>query len=116
MRHQLREDAVEGIRMEKRDLEAEEAAARLLVDELDALVSELVERAAHVVDLVRHVVHPRAALGEELADGSVLTERGEQLDPPFADAERRGLDPLLRHVLAMLEPRTEDALVGRDRL
>src|SRR4029450_10146543 len=71
---QLREDAVDGVGMQERNLEAEEAAARLLVDELDSLGRQLVDRGAHVVDLVGDVVHARPALGQELADRRLLTQ------------------------------------------
>src|SRR5438067_8488967 len=113
---QLREDAIEGVRMQERDLEAEEALSRPVVDELDTLFLQLVERALYISDLVRDVVHPGPALGEELADGRVLAQRREQLDPSFSDAQRRRLDALLRNRLAMLDARAEDALVRRHRL
>src|SRR5436305_15152912 len=109
IRHQLREDAFEGVRMKERDLEPEEPAPRCVVDDLDAFVVQLVERALHVCDLVRDVMHTRPALGQELADRRLLAERGKQLDATLADAQRRRLDPLLRNRLAMLEPCAQDA-------
>src|SRR5439155_22155576 len=77
----LRENAVDGIRMDEGDLEAEEPAARPLVDQLRALRGARAQRLAHVVDLVRHVMHAGTALGEKLADGRLVSERGQQLDP-----------------------------------
>jgi hypothetical protein len=62
------------------------------------------------------VVHPRAALGEELPDGRLLAERREQLDPALADPERRGLDALVRDGLPVLDARAEQPLVGADGL
>src|SRR5512133_1766629 len=114
--HQLRKDAVNGVGVQEGDLEAEEAAARLLVDELDALRRQLVDRGTHVVDLVGDVVHARPAVGQELADRSLLAERGQELDASLADLERRGLDALVGDGLAVLEARAEQLLVRRHRL
>jgi hypothetical protein len=98
------------------DLEAEEAAARLLVDELDSLRRKLVDRGTHVVDLVGDVMHARPSLGQELADRSLLAERGQELDTSRADLERRGLDALVGDGLAVLEACAEQLLVRRHRL
>ena len=86
-----------------------------LVDQLGAGVGEVRERSADVVDLVRDVVHARAALREEAADGRVLAERAKELEPALTDPDRGGLDALLVDARAMLEPRTEKALVGVER-
>jgi hypothetical protein len=61
-------------------------------------------------------MHPGAALREEPADGRVLSEGGEELDPAVADAHRRGLDALLFDPGAVLEPAAEQTLVGLHRL
>ena len=97
--------------MHERHLEPEHAAARAGVDQLDPLGREPLERCRHVAHLVRDVVHPLAALGEEPADRRVLLERREQLDPALAETHRRSLDPLILDALAMLEPAAEQALV-----
>src|SRR5262249_977839 len=114
--HQLGEYAVDSMRVQERDLEAEQAAARLLVDELDSLRRQLVYRGAHVVDLVRDVVHPRPALGQELADRRLPAERGQQLDPTLAHFQRSRLDTLVEDGLAVLEARAEELLVRRHGL
>ena len=101
--------------MDERDLEPEHPAARRLVDELRARVGEVGERSANVVNLVRDVVHPGAALREEAADRRVLAKRGQKLEPALADADGRRLDALLLHARAMLEPRAEEALVRVER-
>jgi hypothetical protein len=101
--------------MDEGDLEAEHAAARRLVDQLGAGVRELREGGADVLDLVGDVVHPRAALREEAADGRVLVEGSQQLEPALSDANERRLDALLVHTLAMLDPGTEEALVRVER-
>src|SRR5204863_5475591 len=59
--------------------------------------------------------HPRAAPREEPPDRRIVLERTEQLDPPVADAQRRGLDTLVRHGLAMLDDGAEESLVRLDR-
>src|SRR6188508_3288671 len=110
----LREHAVDGIRVDERDLQAEQPVLRPLVDQLGALRLELVERRADVVDLVGDVVHAGTPFGEELADGRVVAERRQQLDPARAHAQRGRLDALVGHRLAMLDARPEEALVGRD--
>src|SRR5262245_38576029 len=112
----LREDAVDGVGMDERDLLAEEAPPRPLVDQLGTLGGELVECGADVVDLERDVVHPGTALREELADGRVLAERGQQLDAVGADPQRRRFHALLLDGLAVLELGAEEPLVGRERL
>jgi len=102
--------------VDEADLEPEHAVPRLGVDQLDAGACQLGERRAHVVDLVRDVMHPRPALREEPADGRVVAERGKQLDAAAAHAHRRGLDALLVDPLAMLERRAEEAFVRPYRL
>src|SRR5438034_6552864 len=82
--HQLREHPVHGIGVDERDLEPEEAAVRLLVDQLDALGRETSELVPQIADFVRHVMHPGAALGQELADRRLLAERCQQLDAALA--------------------------------
>ena len=59
---------------------------------------------------------PGPALCEELADGRVVAERGEQLDPARADADGRRLDALLLDALAMLDAAAEEPLVRSHRL
>jgi hypothetical protein len=98
--------------MDEGDLEAEHAAPRRLVDELGACVRQMRERGPDVLYLVCDVVHPGAALREETADGRVLVERAQKLEPALPDADGRRLDALLLHTRAMLEPRAEEALVG----
>jgi hypothetical protein len=66
---------VHGVRMDERDLEAEEPAARPLVDELGARGGEVVERVGDALDLLGDVVHAGAAAGEEPANGRVVANR-----------------------------------------
>lgn len=102
--------------MHERDLQAEHAAPGLGVDQLGAVLLEVAEDDADVLDLVGDVVHAGASAGEELADRRVVSERGEQLDPAPADPDRRSLDALFLDAGPMLEPATEEALVRRDGL
>jgi hypothetical protein len=101
--------------MDEGDLETEHPAARRLVDQLRACLRKALESSANVVDLVRNVVHPRASFREEAADRRVLVQRAEKLEPARADADRRRLDTLLVDPRAMLEPGSEEALVGIER-
>ena len=102
--------------MNERDLEAEQAAMRLEIDQLDALVHEPLQLAMEVGNFVRHVVHAGPALGEEPAHVRVVAERAQQLDATFSDPHGSGLDPLVGHGLTLLELRPEDALVRVDGL
>src|SRR5439155_16158962 len=97
MRDQLREHAVDSVGMDEGDLQAEEPKARLGVDQLGSLLGQPLERAAKVVDLVGHVVHPGASLGEEPADGRIRPGRGQQLEAALSDADGRSLDALIGH-------------------
>src|SRR2546430_2532527 len=102
--------------MQEGDLEPKEAAARLGVDQLGALLGQIGERDPHVVDLVGHVMHSGPTLREEPPDGCVFAERGEQLDAAPADTHRPRLAALILDPLSLLEPAAEQPLVGRDRL
>src|SRR5262245_13613366 len=85
--HDLRENAVDGVGMDKGNLHAEHAHARDDVDQLDAVGCKALEREGDVVDLVGEMVDTGAAVHEEAADGSVVVRRREQLDPAAADED-----------------------------
>ena len=102
--------------MQERDLEAEQALARARVDELYAFTGESRERDMDIVDLVGDVVHPGAALGEELADRGVGSDGCEQLDAAVADEHGRCLDALVGNGRAVLQGCAEKAGVGVEGL
>src|SRR5918995_1507412 len=108
--------AVDGVRMDECNLEAEEAGARLLVDELSPAVGEVAQGRGEIVDLVGDVVHAGPALGEELADGRLLPEGTHQLDPALTHSHGHCLDALVLERAAMLDAAAEQSLVGADRL
>src|ERR1044071_2449039 len=85
MGNHLRENAVDRIRMDERDLEPEQSGVRLGVDELGSLALQRNERCTDVLDLECNVMHARAARREKPADRRVTVQRGEQLDAPAAD-------------------------------
>src|SRR6266536_828177 len=99
----------------ERDLEPEQTGPRALVDEICARTRELRQRRFEIVDLVGDMVHPGPSLREEAADRRVLAERLEQLDATLADANRRGAHTLIFECRAVLDPRTEQPLVGLER-
>jgi hypothetical protein len=101
--------------MHERDLEPEHAVPRALVDQLDALLDEVIECGFDIGDLIRDVVHPFAALRQEPADGRVVAEGGEQLDAAVADPDGGSLDTLVLDPLAVLEASSEEALVRGHR-
>lgn len=102
--------------MHEGDLETEEAAMRLEVDQLHALVREAAQLVVEVGDLVCDVVHAGPAPGEEPAHVRVVSERAQELDTTSADPHGSGLDALVRHRLALLELGPEHALVRVDGL
>src|SRR5262245_66307634 len=102
--------------MDERDLEPEETAVRLLVDQLDAAIGEALQLLAKVAHLVGDVMHPGAAVGEKLADGRLLAERAQQLDTALADAHGDGLHALLGERVTALDLAAEEALIRVDGL
>src|SRR5437764_11900585 len=86
--HVLDQDPGHAAGMDERHLEPEQARARLRVDQLGAGRLRPPQRGADVGDEVGDVVHPGAALGDELADRRVVGQRPQELDPAGADPYR----------------------------
>src|SRR6185437_13796810 len=110
--HVLDQDPGHAAGMDERHLEPEQARPRLGVDQLGAGRRRVAQRGADVRHEVGDVVHPRAAVGEELADGRVLPQRPQELDPALADPHGHRLDPLGGDDLAMLDLAAEETLVN----
>jgi hypothetical protein len=104
----LREDAVERVRVDEGDEVAAEARPRLGIDHLDAGGGELPDRGGDVVHGEAHVVHARPPAGEEAADGRVLGERRHELDASVPEPEVGGLDPLALDPVAELDLGAEE--------
>ena len=102
--------------MDERDLEAEQALARRLVDEIGARNLEFCERRTHIAHLVRDMVHPRPAPGEEPPDGSVVAGRLEQLDTAGPDPNRGRAHTLSVHGGLMLHLGAKQPRVRGERL
>src|ERR1043166_6368662 len=111
MGHHLREDAVDGIGVNERDLQAEEPRVRLRVDELGAIALQRLERRPDVRNLEGDVVHPGPAGVQEAPHRGVVLEGGEELDAAATDEDRRRLDALLGDSRPMLELGAEEARV-----
>jgi len=107
---------VNGVRVDEGDLEPEEPAVRLLVDQLDALLGEPVQLTLKIAHLERDVMHAWPAAREELSDRSLIAERGEQFDAAVADAHRRCFDTLLGHRVAVLDLGAEESSIRVERL
>jgi len=107
---------VDGIRVDERDLEAEQARARAFVDQVCAGTRELGERGVQITHLISDMVHPGSSLREEATDRRVLAERLEQFDAAVADADGGRPDSLVVHRCAVFDPRAEQSLVGRQSL
>jgi hypothetical protein len=97
--------------MDKCHLEAEEPLARPLVDQSGSRTGQLGQRRIEVADLVRNVMHARAALGKEAADRRIVGERLEELHPPAADLQRSRAHALGSDSRAMFDLCPEEALV-----
>src|SRR5437588_463963 len=69
-----------------------------------------------VATIVGDVVHPGAALGQELADRRVVSKRREQLDTALANPNGRRLDALLGDGFPPLDFGTEEPAVRVDGL
>ena len=110
----LRENAVNGVGMDKGNLQTEETATGSGVDQLCSCCCEVGQSRSDVVDLVRNVVHARASLGKKASYRSIVAGRGEQLDPALAERDRRRLDALVGQNLAMLERAAEEYGVRLD--
>src|SRR4051812_37927867 len=115
-RHQLREHAAGGMRMDEGDVAAHQPGTGLLVDQLGATGCEPLELAGDVRHLESNVMHAGTAAVEEPPDRRVGTPRGEQLDALAADPHQRRVDSLVLERLAQLELCAEQAAVGVDRL
>src|SRR4029078_10405949 len=83
--YDLRENAENGVGMDKGDLQAEQADARDGVDQLDAVGGKAVESETDIVDLVGEVVDARPALGQKAPHGRVVARRHQKLDAAAAD-------------------------------
>ena len=111
--YDLRENAVNGVGMDKGNLQAEEAAPGDRVDQLGPRRRELGQRRGDVVDLVRDVVHAGTALREKPSHRRVVTGRGEQLDPARPNSTDAASTPWSAKSLAVLERPAEELGVGR---
>ncbi len=101
-----------GIRVDECDLEPKQAAMRLLVDQLNALLGETLQLELEIGHLVGDVMHAGAAVGEKLADRRFIAERREQLNAAFADSYRGGFNTLLGNGVAVLDLSTEEPPIG----
>jgi hypothetical protein len=100
--------------MDERDFEPEQTRARVFVDQVCACTRELGQSLTEVVHLVGDMVHSGSSLRQEAAHRRFLGEGLEQLDTAVADPDRRRTNTLILDRRAMLDPRTEESLVGRE--
>jgi hypothetical protein len=89
---------------------------RFLVDQLDALLGELVQLSPKILDLVCDVVHPGSTVREELPDRCFVGEGGDELDPAVPEANGSSLHALGLDGVAPLDLSAQQALVRVDRL
>jgi hypothetical protein len=87
-----------------------------LVDQLEAGFATLCEGGADIGDAVGNVVETRAALRQELADGTIGPGGGEQFDQLLATADQRRLGALVVHGGAERDGETERAGVEGEGL
>jgi hypothetical protein len=102
--------------MDERDLAAEDAPPRPLVDEGGPFGRQTGELEPDVVDLEGDVMHAGTALGEKLPDRSIRPVRGEQLASAVADPEERDVGSLLVNRFAQLDLGSEEPPIRLDRV
>lgn len=102
--------------MHERNLQPEHPLPRLAVDQLGASCGELGDSGPHVFHLVRNVMHARPTCREKLPDRRIVAKRRQELDPAFADADRRRLDTLILDAGTMLQTTAKETLVRPHRL
>ncbi len=100
--------------MDESNLEPEQTLARSFVDQVRPGAHELGERGGKVAHVERDVMHARATLREEPADGSVGAKGLEQLDATVPDAQRHRTYTLLLDRRAVLDLGAEETLVRRE--
>lgn len=105
---------MDGVGVDKGNLEAEEADAGDRIDQLRACGGKIGEGSAEINDLVRDMMDAGATLREEAPDRSVLTEGGEQFDPARAEKHRSGLDALFGDDVTMFERPAKQSRVRCD--
>ncbi len=90
---------------------------RVVVDEPDAPLFEIVEGGFEVRDLVRDVVEALAAPGQEPADDGVGPRRAEQLEEGVSERQHHLVDALIVHAFSMhgLDP-PDVAVMGDGRV
>lgn len=72
------------------------ATSRLVVDQLNALTPEIVERLLDVIDGEGHMVQALSPRSQEAGDPRVLTGRRDQLEKGVAGSQKCNVDLLLR--------------------
>src|SRR5579885_618079 len=88
---------------------AARAGAGRLADELQAGGAAARQGGSDIRDAVGHMVEAGAALGQELADGAIVQDGREQLDPPVAALQHRYLRALILQGGAEADREAEDA-------
>ena len=114
--HELCQNSAGRLRMDERDLQPEEPAARGLVDQACTGPPQPLELGADVGDLERNVVQAWASLRQEPPDRRLGPQGSQELDPPGAGTQRDGVDTLLLEAVAMLDLRLEQPRIRLDRL
>ncbi len=101
--------------MQEGHTRAADAAARVLVDQLEARAAQALERGLDVLDLVGDVVQARALAREEAPDGR-LGESGASNSTWFSPtSKQQRLDALLGDDLAMGDRELEGVAVELER-
>jgi len=103
----LRENAVDGIRVDERDLEPEQTGPRALVDQICTRARELRQRRIEIVHLVGNMVHTGPLLGGGSGRPACPPQAARAARRDFAEAHRRRAHALIFDCRAVLDLRTE---------
>src|ERR1700730_1189882 len=114
--HELGQDTANALWMDKPDSCAVLAGPRRFIEQLGAAGAGLLERGAHIVSPIGHVMDGLTAILKELFHSGVGTEGGDQLDPAFSDRDHGNLDALAFEPFPSGRPQSEAALIDSNRL
>ena len=112
---QLGEDTDCALGVEEADVQTFSPLTRLLVDQLDALISELLQRFVSVRHSESDVVDTFPTLLDELCDGAFGRGSFEQFDLRLTDLEEGRLNLLVCYFFDVVALQTEDAFIIRQR-
>src|SRR5690606_15488623 len=108
---QFVQHAARRLGMQEGDAGSVRSLFRALVNQADSLLRKQTQPLLDPVHFQRDVVDPLSPLFQKRGDGAVRTEGLEQLDPRFADPQKRHLHPFARNRLHPLQGEAQNVRV-----